>query len=87
MLGRTWGIGLWVLVEVQDDAGYFYPEPKCGNEEQLTKSYYMTLWEKSKPLWIKDSKCYILGPVILELISMIQYMWNALRGKRRQRLQ
>lgn len=25
-------------------------------QEQLTKPYYATLWEKSKPLWVGDGE-------------------------------
>lgn len=27
-----------------------------GEQEQLTKPYYATLWSKSKPLWVGDSE-------------------------------
>ncbi|KAE8448680.1 hypothetical protein EG329_008895 [Mollisiaceae sp. DMI_Dod_QoI] len=29
---------------------------ECVGQEQMTKPYYKTLWEKSKPLWIVDIK-------------------------------
>lgn len=67
--------GRFRLVEVWSEGRDWF------EQKQLTKPYYETLWEKSKPLWITDSEFETdLDTELLRLTPIAQSKWSISRG-------